>query len=341
MPASDDSTAPIRRGHGLRLSTQAPPDETPATAAEPPPADASEPIARGRGLRLTTPASADPAPIVQAQAQVPSGLISYSSGGSGPPLLLLHGFGASGRLWRGVMEALGSQYTCYAPDLPGFGETPPRAAAPTLDTLAAEILAFADILGLDRFGLVGHSLGAAVAATLAGYYPRRVTRIALTSLGVRAFAPELITLIAARQPFDFALGFARPALNFWRLWTGWAMVTPPTALLLSAQLLAGPPADAQLWQEYLADHARADGRAYITSVASQSDPILKASLGAILAPTLLIVGREDRVARLPEVLVAQEMVAGARLQVIEQCGHLPPIERPAEYHAILRDFFGG
>jgi pimeloyl-ACP methyl ester carboxylesterase len=332
--AENSDPSPIRRGRGLRLSGPARPDEP---AAESAPAG---PIARGRGLRLTTHAPAEePAPPLRAQARVPSGLTAYRRAGEGPPLLLLHGFGASGRIWRGVMAALADARACYAPDLPGFGESPARPAAPTLDALADELLAFADTLGLARFDLVGHSLGAAVAATVAGRSPERVGRLALTSLAVRPFAPELLALGAARSPLDLTLGLTRPFLEPWQPWGRWAIERSPAALVLAASLLRRPPDDQGLWRDYLADHAAADARAYITSVTSQGDPGLQTRLRAIAAPTLLIVGRQDRVARLPEAVAAQALIPGARLHVIEECGHLPLIEQPEAYNAALRAFF--
>lgn len=332
--------APIRRGRGLRLSAPAQPESAQPPAAGPAPDDG--PIARGRGLRLTTHAPApDLAPPLRASARVPGGLTTYRRAGDGPPLLLLHGFGATGRIWRGVMAALADRRACYAPDMPGFGTSPPRAAAPTLAALADEALALADALGLERFDLVGHSLGAAVAATLAGRHPARVARLALTSLGVRPFAPELAAIGIARPSLDLSLSLARPVLDLWRPWGRWAMASPPAAALLRAQLLHAPPADAALWQEFLADHAAADGRAYLTALTSQGDQGLQADLRAITAPTLLIAGREDRVARLPEVVAAQGLIPGAALQVIEGCGHVPAVERPAEYHAVLREFLAG
>lgn len=359
MPDSQES-APIRRGRGLRLSTEAAQPEASAEAPVEAPAEVA-PIARGRGLRLTTTEEAAPvageatpvtpppgppppptatATIERLQAQLPGGRVSYLRAGEGPPLLLLHGFGASGEIWRGVIGALVDAYTCYALDLPGFGASPARPATPTLASLADDVLALADALGLERFALVGHALGAAVAATVAGRQSGRAARLVLSGFGVRPFAPELMALGMARTPLDLSVSFARPLTDFWRPFNRRAMASPPVALLLGAQLLQGPPADQELWQAFLADHAAADGRAYITAVTASGDPRLHAALRAIVVPTLLVNGREDRVAPIVEAAAAQRLVQGSAIAVIESCGHLPQIERPAEYHAALRAFLG-
>lgn len=339
-PTAPEPTAPeppLHRGRGLRLTTHTPPEESAPPPSEP---EAAEPLNRGRGLRLTTHHPApDLAPPLRARVRVPSGLTSYIRFGEGPPLLLLHGFGASGRIWRGVMSALGDVRTCFALDLPGFGESPPRPDAPTLAALADEVVACADALQLERFDLVGHSLGSALAARVAGRYRGRMGRLALTSLGVRTFAPELAALNFARPSVDLSFNFVRPVLDLWQPWGRWAWETPPVSLLIGSQVLHTPPQERQLWQEYLADHARADGRAYLTSIAATGDPGLQTDLRAITAETLLIVGREDRIASLPLVMTAQQLIGGSRLEVIDSCGHLPIIERPDEYHALLRAFF--
>lgn len=335
--ADDEFEVPIRRGRGLRLSTRGATADGADTDGQAPWADE---IARGRGLRLTTHTN-DVAPLIlRAQAPAPSGLITYHSGGEGPPLLLLHGYGASGRIWHGVMETLGGQHTCYAPDLPGFGASPPLAEAPGLNLLADAVLDFADTLSLERFDLVGHALGAAIAATIAGHHPERINRLVLTSFAVQAFAPTLTALDAARGPFDSAIDRIRPLAERLRPLTRKAILSLPAALLLGAQLFARAPEDGERWQEYLADLADADGRAYLTSLTYQGDPALKTSLRAIVAPTLLVAGCQDRIARLPDVYTAQRLIPGAESRLIDRCGHLPAIEQPADYDAIVREFLG-
>ncbi len=93
------------------------------------------------------------------------GRMHYYSAGSGEPVLLLHGNTASGRWFTGITPPEG--YSCYAPDLPGFGLSD-RTGKFTLEGYAEAAVAFMDSLGLDGLALlVGHSLGGLVAATMA------------------------------------------------------------------------------------------------------------------------------------------------------------------------------
>lgn len=370
--AADDANKPrIRRGQGLRLSTDgktqgaaSPPAEaSPPADPAPPPADSAPPVSRRRGLRLSTQAPAGepaapaaepqaapeddvpiagaataPAASLRRQIETARGRVSYLQVGQGPPLLLIHGFGASARIWAGAMRALADRRTLYALDMPGCGETPPRVASPTLPALAAEVLAFANALDIEHFELAGHALGAAVAATAAARRPDRVRRLVTVSLGARAFAPELVTLSLSRASFDLTLGLARPFLTLWQPVSRMMMLSPPFAATMSAMMLYGQPASAELWQDYLADYAGTDPRAYLTSLTAVGDSALHDALRSITAPTLCVAGREDRVTRLAEATVAQGMIARSKLVVLEGCGHMPMVEQPEAFHRAVGEF---
>jgi pimeloyl-ACP methyl ester carboxylesterase len=106
--------------------------------------------------------------------------------GSGPPVLLLHGWPDSHRLWRHQVSALtAAGYRCIAPDLRGFGESdrPTEVEAYALPLLAADVLGVLDQLGVDRAHVVGHDWGAALAWALAALAPDRVDHLVAMSVG--------------------------------------------------------------------------------------------------------------------------------------------------------------
>lgn len=357
-PAADEPAgapaSPVRHSGGLRLSTQAPVEPSaaasegaaPATRAEPP---AAAPERDARAARAEPPATAPAATLergaprsVRQRITTARGQISYLQAGNGSPLILLHGWGASARVWEGTLAALADLRAAYALDLPGFGESPARAATPTLMALADEVIAFADALGLEQFDLLGHALGAAVATCVASrLHQRRVGRLIVTSLGARMFAPDLAVLDLTRSPLDLTMGLARPLLNLWQSMNRAIMQSPPLATTLEALLIHRRPASAELWQNYLADHAAADGRAYLTALTAAGDLALHDALRAIFIPTLCLAGREDRLVSLTYANAAHELIAGSILRVIDDCGHIPMIEQPEVFHQAVREFLKG
>ena len=107
-----------------------------------------------------------------------------TAGESGPALLLVHALGGSGAHWRPQLAALGGARRVFAVDLRGHGRSDaPAGAAYDIASHAADLLATADALGLDRFALAGHSFGAWVALEVAAAHPQRVTALALVDPG--------------------------------------------------------------------------------------------------------------------------------------------------------------
>lgn len=112
--------------------------------------------------------------------------------GSGPAVLLLHGFPDSAALWRHQIPALAKAgFRAVAPDLRGFGESdkPPQKEAYQLARVLADAVGILEALGLERVHVVGHDWGAAVAWSLASFLPDRVDRLVAMSVGhMAAFA---------------------------------------------------------------------------------------------------------------------------------------------------------
>ena len=104
--------------------------------------------------------------------------------GSGPPLLLLHGFPQTHLMWRDVAPRLASRYTVVCADLRGYGQSGCPASTPdhapyAKRAMAADMVAAMARLGFDRFAVAGHDRGGRVAYRLALDHPRRVDRIAV------------------------------------------------------------------------------------------------------------------------------------------------------------------
>ena len=112
--------------------------------------------------------------------------IDYEITGQGRPVVLLHGFPDSGRLWRHQVPALArAGFQVIVPDLRGYGKSDKPAAvdAYSLPFLAGDVLAVLGSLGIDRAHVVGHDWGAALAWGLASLAPDRVDHLVVLSVG--------------------------------------------------------------------------------------------------------------------------------------------------------------
>jgi pimeloyl-ACP methyl ester carboxylesterase len=241
-------------------------------------------------------------------------------GGSGPPLLTLHGAGGP-RGWRRWMDALAARYTVYAPAHPGFGRSDAADWMEGIEDLARFYLWFLDTLGLPRVHLLGHSLGGWVAAELATMHPGAVDRLVLVAAaGLKPEAGEILDIFFHTPQELLELSVHDPATV-----PEWAELfgRPPT------------PEEAEMATRNREMAARLAWKPYMYN------PRLPCFLPRVGGPVLIVWGRQDRVVPLACGEQYRRLLPRARLEVLEGCGHMPPLERPQAFAALVGAFLAG
>jgi len=248
-------------------------------------------------------------------------LIAYEQLGSGRPLLLVHGLGATRAIWEPLHAVLAPQRQLIAIDLPGFGESPPLSVRPDPAALARAVAALLDRLGLAQVDVVGNSLGGWVAFELALLgRASSVTAIAPAGLWRGRLAPRAGL---GRRLARLAL----PALE------GLALSPHGRRLLLAG--VVGNPAVVPPRQ------ARQLVRAYLTAPGyGSANAAMRAGSFAKLAelavPVTLIWPTRDRLVRRP-----RKLPENVRSVELEGAGHLPTWDRPQELAALILEASGG
>lgn len=261
--------------------------------------------------------------------------IRYLTAGTGPPLVLLHGVGTSASEWSWVLPALARNYRLYAVDLLGFdGSAKPPNYSPAFS--ARFVGAFLDALGIERTAVVGNSLGGLVALRLALSDPAHVRALVLS---------DSAGLGRAVNPVQGALsspGLGELASAWARTPTGAAERAYRRALLLFARPWQIPP-------RWLTDQYRlaqtpnftqatlASLRANVRGLAGQRE-VLVDQLPHLRMPTLIVWGMEDRVFPYSHGQEAVKRLQEGSLELIPNCGHLPHVERPEAFAAVVRRF---
>lgn len=113
--------------------------------------------------------------------------LHFRIGGSGSPVLLLHGFGETGHMWNPVLPLLARQHTVVVPDLRGAGASDKPGGGYDKKTMALDIHALAKSLGMDKVTVVGHDIGLMVAYAYTSLYPAETERLVLMD----AFLPGI------------------------------------------------------------------------------------------------------------------------------------------------------
>jgi pimeloyl-ACP methyl ester carboxylesterase len=233
-------------------------------------------------------------------------------------VLLLHAGIADRRMWAPQIEALeAAGHRVTAPDLPGYGETP---LEPGTIAYVDHVAALLD----EPAAVVGCSFGGSVALELALERPELVQRLVLVGSAIRGWewSEASAAGFAAEEALLESGDLAGAAAQQAKLWLG-PDATRQVRELTEAMTLRTYELQLPL-----------DGQV----AGSWPEPKAIERLGAIAAPTLVVVGAEDveDIRRAAEQLAAQ--ITGARLETIAGAGHLPSLERPAELNRLLLDF---
>jgi pimeloyl-ACP methyl ester carboxylesterase len=262
--------------------------------------------------------------------------VIYTTAGSGPPVVLIHGMVNSSRHWRDVALRLADRYTVIAPDLIGHGDSATPRGDYSLGAHAAVIRDLLTAIGVDSATFIGHSLGGGVAMQFFWQFPQWVERLALVSTG--GLGREVSPMLRGA-----ALPGASAAL---RLAAGRGSLT---ALELLGAVL----------------EARGSGRAvYVRAIVRALRPLERAgsreaflqTLRSVIdlrgqrvsavdrlyllgpVPTLIVWGERDHTIPVAHGRAAHEAIPHSRFETLPRAAHFPHLEDPDGLADVLLDF---
>lgn len=263
--------------------------------------------------------------------RLPSGQLVYLlDEGSGEPVLLLHGFGASSWAWRHVMPGLAKDFRVLAPDLNGFGwtERPEEFSSYTGEGQIEMLLGLLETLGIDRVHVAGHSYGGALALTLAHRHPERVRSLILLDAAHPSYLDSRRKKIADFEPF---LGFYLRTL---------ALRPRRVRNALERVVYDDERVNQEMVREYL-ERLKVEGatRAYYGLTAPRKADREPVIFEEIEIPTLVIWGEEDTLVTVETGRTASKRIAGLeRFVVLPETGHAPHEERPERVTELMGGF---
>jgi pimeloyl-ACP methyl ester carboxylesterase len=257
------------------------------------------------------------------------------AGEGGRPVLLVHGFTADAGEVAGVLDPLAERgWHAVAPDLRGHGRSdrPTDPEAYSFELMAEDVLALADDLGWDRFALVGHSMGGAVAQLLALDRPERLTGLVLASTfhgPVPGITMELVELgrWVVRESGMTGLADALAARR----------EDSPASIAAFERLQEARPGYAEESRARLVATSPDMWMALAPRFVDQPDRLNR--LAGIHVPTAVIVGDLDTT-MLDDCRRIAEAIPGATLTVIPGAGHVPQVEQPEGWWEALSGFLG-
>ncbi|MBF6568938.1 MAG: alpha/beta hydrolase [Candidatus Binataceae bacterium] len=242
--------------------------------------------------------------------KLPCGELPIRIGGSGPPLLFLHGINEAG-IWSDFLASLARGFTVHAPIHPGFGGTTLPDWVQGVDDLAFHYIDLITTLGLQRPLVMGNSIGGWIATELAIFRPDLIGKLVLASaLGLRPEnpSPDMFILDGAEES-ELLSADGKP--------DGQVSFSDPEVLI-------------RRWEDQAALARLMWKRPY--------DPRLDRRLHHIAAPTLVIWGECDRLLPASHGARLSSAITGSRFLTIRDAGHLISFDRPSELAQAIIEF---
>ena len=252
-----------------------------------------------------------------------AGEMAWERHGSGPPVVLIHGFGLNRAMWQWQLPALTPQFSVLTYDLLGHGESAPPAGTPDLAKFSRQLLGLMDRCGVERAALVGFSLGGMIARRVALDHPDRLSALAILN-SPHDRSPAEREAVRARVRQTEAHGPAanvEPALERW-FTPAFRAEAPGTVALVRTWIAGNDPA---LYPK-------------IYRVLAEGDAEIANGLERIACPTLVMTGSDDP-GNTPAMARAMAgLIPGARLVVLPGLRHMALAEAPAAVSAPLCAF---
>ena len=253
--------------------------------------------------------------------------LHYLEAGRGAPVVLLHGLGGDGSRWAPNIDPLAKDFHVFALDQIGFGQSDKPLANYHTGMLADFLVGFLKAVGVPKASLVGNSMGASVALYTAARFPASVDRIVLADGGgfrspaAGAPAPPTPEALHRRQIQNSVT--REETREFFRiLFHDKSLVTDR---LVDDQL------QMRLRSAFTITRIQEAGEKGIGSL-TESD------VRAVKAPALIVWGKYDELANPAGADRLEKTIPGSKKVIIDNCGHMPQIEKADEFNRLVREF---
>ncbi len=258
--------------------------------------------------------------------------IYYEEKGAGEPLVFLHGFSLDRRMWRGQIDYFSKKYRVITPDARGHGQSDAPDSGYSRENRVSDLLALADKLKLERFHLIGLSMGGGDALRFAIDFQERLKTLTLAGSTAAGWKP---TVQFRNFPLDEKGRFGQLRTGDLARQKGIDEVKRQWIDVTMANYEKRNPELKKFLTEIMLDFS---GKPWTDPKAGKYEKRDDVRLAArIRIPTLIIVGQRDIEYR-PLAVKLNEIILDSRLEIIKNAGHMVNLEAPEIFNKHLEDF---
>ena len=249
--------------------------------------------------------------------------MGYADTGVGRPVVLIHGYPFNRTLWNEQVEALSKSYRVIAPDLRGLGETDASTGPATMNHMAQDVAQLMDHLQISQGVICGLSMGGYVALAFYKQFQSRVRALVLADTRAQADTEEGKQTRAQQAEKALSEGMA-----------GIADAMLPK--LLTPETVSKRPEIVKRVRDMMLKTKPEGAASALLGMAEREDQ--SELLSRVTAPTLILVGAEDAITPVGDSEKMHQAIAGSRLVVLENAGHVSNLERTEQFNDSLLKF---
>ncbi len=266
------------------------------------------------------------------RVELPGAAVNYAEIGEGEPIIFVHGLAGCWRNWLENLPHFSRTHRAIALDLPGFGDSPMPSWEIDMSAYGRLLHDFCEKLGIERATLVGNSMGGFASTEAAIEMPSRFDRLVLISAAGISFAEaQGRPLEAGLRTFEATVPFlAKKARPIW-VTRRRGRVLAFGNILRYPNLLRG-----ELLAEQIEPSVGSPG--FPAAIRAIWGYDTRHRLPEIEIPTMVVWGLSDRIVPVEAAIGYHRLIRGSRLEIFERTGHLPHLERPARFNALLDEF---
>lgn len=250
----------------------------------------------------------------------------YNVLGHGPCLFLIHGWAANMRVFSQQARHFSSDYKVVLLDLPGHGKTDWRPV--TFDEVATQIKEIADHIGVDKFCVVGSSMGGFIGLNISKLFPSRVEKIVMVGS-----LPKFL------RTQECPIGLTVQEMEKLRMQLKTKYPSILDIFFRSLFTRQERESEKFKWIHQFRKQEKAPSREALMSFLEMlMHADLTDSLKAVKAPILFLAGRQDYICSENSLKFIQEMIPQAQINLMEGCGHFPFLIQSAEFNKVVEQF---
>lgn len=247
--------------------------------------------------------------------------LAYNDEGSGPPVILLHGYPFNRSMWKEQVALLRDNYRVVTPDLRGHGKSDTVPGPSTMSAMAQDVASLMDALDISEASMGGLSMGGYIVLAFYRLFPNRVRSLILADTRAQADTEEGKQNRANQAEKVLAEGMA-------------GIVDSMLPKMLAPDTVSKRPEVVKRIRDLMLQTKPEGAAAALRGMAMREDQT--ELLSQITLPALIVVGREDAVTPLQDSEKMHHEIDGSRLEIIENAGHVSNLEQPEQFnHALL------